>query len=883
MFILKIISVLIYTSVLPVPVHTEASPASDGIQSVEIVSFGIEASFPHLALEEHTLSVETSAGMGDVHCSFWAMKLPHGPWSHIYSGPEKSCLWTPENWEGKYNLKVMVQDLMKSTSEATVDSYEIWHRWGEPGDIIWCAPSGFNIFGHIAFYVGPRYDPVTGKYLGDAIQRRSDLSGWLEIGLGEFCFIICVDLTIRVIFMDELPQMVGQMLLGFDVPQVTDFVSLNALKKKYPLLDLKQHPRVPKELQRVAADYGADITYKISNGQPGVHSWYTSPYNLYSRACPHFVMNLFFDVGATMEQVGDPHRIWHPEDFFNMLGGIPRSHIPRYAPSPLSPSQALESSPLWLNSAHLTRISDKSDTYSLLQILESILPTEISTTGERARYFVPEEALSLGQAIDAAGVAYENETSKQSAEVVIIKTQEQPYIHDYSVCRRFMGSEINLATLRNISGGWFWILITYDPITASYEYAIPLCFYGNEDEVFVNSVFKYDDYKETIHEPFFNTIIRANSYELALALLASVIQNVNLHIDLKFANTTEIPDPDLLVRKYILRGESLHITLDNRGPSRLVKAYGTLWTEPDSHAEHSFEWQQIVPEGIYEVSLPVGTVHDLLLNVSAGTFVDKIYAARGKWYSWNDNPCGTSLVNISNHPLENLSISGAVPSFVSPPALTITGLVTDQCSWAEIGAGYMLSTHGAFDIGTADTLAFFVKGDGRIYRVRLETGKVLDFDFHGKEFIAPHDSWTLIKIPLMEFIQNGWGVPVDFNATDIRTIAFCTVGRPIESVKLTIDRISFISEVESDHGLESDVAPRFHGDSQLLVNDWVQVGRFLSGLDIPAQGSEFQRADCAPLLGLGDGQLLVNDWVQAGRYVLGLDAPQQQSGPIDEH
>lgn len=80
---------------------------------------------------------------------------------------------------------------------------------------------------------------------------------------------------------------------------------------------------------------------------------------------------------------------------------------------------------------------------------------------------------------------------------------------------------------------------------------------------------------------------------------------------------------------------------------------------------------------------------------------------------------------------------------------------------------------------------------------------------------------------------------------------------------------------------EADVAPRSDGDGALLANDWVQVGRFVAGLDLAAHGSEYQRADCAPYNTAGDGSILVNDWVQAGRYVAGLDAQQYQAGPIE--
>lgn len=86
-------------------------------------------------------------------------------------------------------------------------------------------------------------------------------------------------------------------------------------------------------------------------------------------------------------------------------------------------------------------------------------------------------------------------------------------------------------------------------------------------------------------------------------------------------------------------------------------------------------------------------------------------------------------------------------------------------------------------------------------------------------------------------------------------------------------------EGEGEGNSEADVAPRPDGDGQLLLNDWVQVGRFMAGLDILLPGSEFQRSDCSPIETAGDGQMLVNDWVQAGRYVAGLDAPQSHGCP----
>jgi hypothetical protein len=69
---------------------------------------------------------------------------------------------------------------------------------------------------------------------------------------------------------------------------------------------------------------------------------------------------------------------------------------------------------------------------------------------------------------------------------------------------------------------------------------------------------------------------------------------------------------------------------------------------------------------------------------------------------------------------------------------------------------------------------------------------------------------------------------------------------------------------------EADVYPRTNGDHQVTVQDWLEEGRMVAGLDAPLSSDELLRADCAPR-NAPDGVLTVADWVQAGRYALGLD------------
>lgn len=93
------------------------------------------------------------------------------------------------------------------------------------------------------------------------------------------------------------------------------------------------------------------------------------------------------------------------------------------------------------------------------------------------------------------------------------------------------------------------------------------------------------------------------------------------------------------------------------------------------------------------------------------------------------------------------------------------------------------------------------------------------------------------------------------------------------SASATINRVG--------QGYEADVSPRPSGNNNgvLTVSDWVQVGRFVAGLDTVTSGNEFQRADVAPRETLGDGRVTLIDWVQTGRYVAGVDALPVAGGP----
>ncbi len=79
--------------------------------------------------------------------------------------------------------------------------------------------------------------------------------------------------------------------------------------------------------------------------------------------------------------------------------------------------------------------------------------------------------------------------------------------------------------------------------------------------------------------------------------------------------------------------------------------------------------------------------------------------------------------------------------------------------------------------------------------------------------------------------------------------------------------------------IAGDVSPRPNGDEVVNIDDWVQEGRFVAGLDIVSNGTEYQRADCAPRGAPSGGPITTADWMQVGRYAVGLDPVTLASGP----
>jgi hypothetical protein len=82
-------------------------------------------------------------------------------------------------------------------------------------------------------------------------------------------------------------------------------------------------------------------------------------------------------------------------------------------------------------------------------------------------------------------------------------------------------------------------------------------------------------------------------------------------------------------------------------------------------------------------------------------------------------------------------------------------------------------------------------------------------------------------------------------------------------------------------GYEGDVSPRNHPDGELTASDRAQIMRYALNKDQILFGTEFQRADCAPIATRGDGKLNLLDALIANRYIGGLEPLKEAGGPTE--
>ncbi len=125
-------------------------------------------------------------------------------------------------------------------------------------------------------------------------------------------------------------------------------------------------------------------------------------------------------------------------------------------------------------------------------------------------------------------------------------------------------------------------------------------------------------------------------------------------------------------------------------------------------------------------------------------------------------------------------------------SVTMTGEVTKKCAYGFIGMGVTPEPAELKALQTASGIKFKTSGDGRKYRVKVETTDIKDYDVYGFVFEAPKGAPVEITVPYAKMTQEGWGAKKKFNKANITKIQFQTIGQPIPTVEIKIVDIQTI-------------------------------------------------------------------------------------------
>jgi len=168
-----------------------------------------------------------------------------------------------------------------------------------------------------------------------------------------------------------------------------------------------------------------------------------------------------------------------------------------------------------------------------------------------------------------------------------------------------------------------------------------------------------------------------------------------------------------------------------------------------------------------------------VLFVSAGLLFAQSFNNSDKWSLFDDKgDNGSSTIAKKS---EMVTIEGA-----EVLAVTLSGTVTSKCPYGYAGATADGEPATIAALKEATGITFYTNGDGKKYRVRVETSDVKDYNYYGFVFTAPEGKPVKVTVPFSKLTQESWGAKKKFNAANASKVSFQTIGQPISSFEFAI-------------------------------------------------------------------------------------------------
>jgi len=123
-------------------------------------------------------------------------------------------------------------------------------------------------------------------------------------------------------------------------------------------------------------------------------------------------------------------------------------------------------------------------------------------------------------------------------------------------------------------------------------------------------------------------------------------------------------------------------------------------------------------------------------------------APTGDWFTADDSgDGGTSWIELTEAEIDGMT------------AFQLVGELTDAFVWGYAGFGLTPDDATIENLSNTEAISFMVQGDGQRYAIVFQTSVVRDYGHFWFLFEAPAVP-TRITVPMRNFMQPGWALPV---------------------------------------------------------------------------------------------------------------------------
>ena len=442
--------------------------------------------------------------------------------------------------------------------------------------------------------------------------------------------------------------------------------------------------------------------------------------------------------------------------------------------------------------------------------LKDIIPMT-GPAGTQPVLLTPTVPFDIGSnAVEAEAVDFVvSGTSTNKGTVFITKTIDGTYDHDYVVCNRFHGytleatAAVPLDGFASVAKGTPWVWYTSmrkgQFLDEAFNFVV---FVDEKRKLFtVDSHWLTEQYPtaQTVgHDYILNVWIWSPSAQVAYNLMIQSLGKLGA-LDgwkLGFTNTVQPVAPSVMIKSAQLAGNTVNLTVQSWLPASRVVTFSGYFRRPtDRSANVAFTYDAKLDPGFNTVTFPLPNPLDALVDIEVNNFKDRVYIGGASFFGFDDHTIGGTSTYKLDIPACSEPTNLKADDFFVAGCATLTGTIGPN-GWA--GMAITLNVNDVpTDVSAYHALTFFAKGDGKSYRVNLETEAVRQLgstDFHQFVFTTSSE-WRQFVIPFSALKQLGWDPAkmVPLTGQGVVSIAWASVGGPLDSINLSVDRVAFVN------------------------------------------------------------------------------------------